>query len=147
MINVLFANPRLHRNCSWQYNKDDVSFYTPNYLSFVLNSIHNVFCLQCWRSRYVRHCPIGPRRIRQGGHSMGRTRLTAPATVARIAYVCSDVVLSVQPTLGRDSEFSRHLQNLVARKSLGIVSKQVPEVHSLFLERVTIHLSTSDRCK
>jgi len=37
---------------------------------------------------------------------------TAGQAVARVAYLSSDVVLSVQPSLQRDSEFSSHLRQL-----------------------------------
>ena len=98
---------------------------------FLSERIHNVFHLQRWRSRYVRHCPMNPSPASdKGGVLRSEQKADRSATVARIAYVCSDVILSVQPTLGRESEFSRHLQNLVTRKSPSIVSKDVPEVHS-----------------
>lgn len=47
--------------------------------------------------------------------------------VARIAYLSSDVVLSVQPSLGRDSEFSHQLRSLAADQAAGLVSKR-PDV-------------------
>ena len=50
--------------------------------------------------------------------------LTANVTVARIAYICSDVVISVQPALGLDSEFSHQLHVLASRNTAGIVSKE-----------------------
>lgn len=48
--------------------------------------------------------------------------------VARIVYIASDVVLSVQPALAVDSEFSRHLHIFAANKAPGLVAKDVPEV-------------------
>lgn len=48
--------------------------------------------------------------------------------VARIAYVASDVVLSVQPALGVDSEFSAHLHRFAANKAPGLVGRDIPEV-------------------
>ena len=55
------------------------------------------------------------------------------ATVARIAYASSHVVLSVQPALGADSEFSRQLHSLASKRIPGIIAKE-PEVnHSLSL--------------
>lgn len=48
--------------------------------------------------------------------------------MARIAYVASDVVLSVQPALGVDSEFSAHLHRFAANKAPGLVGKNIPEV-------------------
>lgn len=55
------------------------------------------------------------------------SKLTAFA-VARIAYIASDLVLSVQPALGRDSEFSITLRSLAAKKAPAIVAKELPEV-------------------
>lgn len=54
--------------------------------------------------------------------------LTHLNIVARIAYLSSDVVLSVQPALSADSEFSRHLHGLAAAKRPGLVAKELPEV-------------------
>ena len=54
--------------------------------------------------------------------------LTSGAAVARIAYLSSDVVFSVQPALNVDSEFSRHLHDLAAAKTPGLVAKGLPEV-------------------
>lgn len=48
--------------------------------------------------------------------------------VARVAYISSDLVLSVQPGLGRDSEFSSTLRSLAAEKAHGIIAKDFPEV-------------------
>jgi len=48
-------------------------------------------------------------------------------TVARIAYLSSDLVLSVQPALGVDSDFSRQLRGLASRKNPGCLTK-APEV-------------------
>ena len=48
--------------------------------------------------------------------------------VARIAYLSSDVVLSIQPALATDSDFSRHLHSCSASRSLGLVTKGAPEV-------------------
>lgn len=50
--------------------------------------------------------------------------------VARIAYASSDVVLSVQPALGADSEFSRQLHSLASKRMPGIIAKE-PEVHAI----------------
>jgi hypothetical protein len=54
--------------------------------------------------------------------------LTHFTIVARIAYLSSDVVLSAQPALSADSEFSRHLHGLAAAKRPGLVAKKLPEV-------------------
>lgn len=48
-------------------------------------------------------------------------------TVARIAYASSDVVLSVQPALGADSEFSSQLHLLASKRTPGIIA-EVPKV-------------------
>lgn len=57
--------------------------------------------------------------------------------VARIAYLSSDIVLSVQPAIGTDSIFSRQLQSLVSRKKQGFVSKE-PEVSDVDSERLDL---------
>jgi hypothetical protein len=53
---------------------------------------------------------------------------TDPLPVARIAYVSSDVVISVQPSLDQDSEFSAHLRSFLDGKAPSLVAKGVPEV-------------------
>ncbi|TEA19410.1 Sulfite reductase [NADPH] subunit beta [Colletotrichum sidae] len=54
---------------------------------------------------------------------------TPGEAVARIAYLASDVVVSVQPSLAKDSEFSSHLKSSVARGDRSIVAKSaVPEI-------------------
>ncbi|KAK4950566.1 hypothetical protein LTR28_007011 [Elasticomyces elasticus] len=54
--------------------------------------------------------------------------LTAGEAVARIAYLSSDVVVSVQPSLATDSEFSRFLRTYASNKTAGIISRGVPEI-------------------
>ncbi|KIW21356.1 sulfite reductase (NADPH) hemoprotein, beta-component [Exophiala spinifera] len=55
--------------------------------------------------------------------------VSSPAeAVARIAYLASDVVLSVQPSLSTDSEFSHHLGRFAAANAKSFVSKTVPEI-------------------
>ncbi|RYO96809.1 hypothetical protein DL765_011382 [Monosporascus sp. GIB2] len=59
---------------------------------------------------------------------------TPEEAVARIAYLASDVVVSVQPSQGQDSAFSSHLKRYAGRKDPGLVSKAtdaVPESESL----------------
>ncbi|KIW01927.1 sulfite reductase (NADPH) hemoprotein, beta-component [Verruconis gallopava] len=51
--------------------------------------------------------------------------------VARIAYLASDVVVSVQQSLASDSEFSPSLKALAANKTPGLVAKGLPEVLSV----------------
>ncbi|KAL8921209.1 MAG: hypothetical protein Q9208_005820 [Pyrenodesmia sp. 3 TL-2023] len=53
---------------------------------------------------------------------------TAAEAVAKIAYLSSDVVLSVQPALAIDSEFSKHLHTYSASRLPGLVAKEAPEV-------------------
>jgi len=56
------------------------------------------------------------------------------AAVAAIAYLASDVVVSVQPSLASDSEFSSHLKQLAAKKAPSLVAKSsdaVPEIQSV----------------
>ncbi|KAK7751402.1 Sulfite reductase [NADPH] subunit beta [Diatrype stigma] len=55
---------------------------------------------------------------------------TPEEAVARIAYLASDVVVSVQPSQGQESAFSPHLKTYAGRKDPGLVSKAagaVPE--------------------
>ncbi|KAK3186537.1 Sulfite reductase [NADPH] subunit beta [Lecanicillium sp. MT-2017a] len=47
---------------------------------------------------------------------------TPEEAVARIAYLASDVVVSVQPSLAADSEFSTHLKKLAAAKDQSLVA-------------------------
>lgn len=52
-------------------------------------------------------------------------------SVARIAYLASDVVISVQPVLAKDSEFSGHLRALQDEKAPVVLSREdgfTPEV-------------------
>lgn len=49
-------------------------------------------------------------------------------SVARVAYLTSDVVLSVQPALQTDSLFSKPLKALKANKTQNVLSKGAPEV-------------------
>lgn len=48
--------------------------------------------------------------------------------VARIAYQASDVIVSVQPSLAVDSEFSSHLKRYSGRKERSLVAKNVDSV-------------------
>lgn len=51
--------------------------------------------------------------------------------MARIAYVSSDVILSVQPSLGTESEFSYHLGRFALNKAKSFASRTTPEILSL----------------
>jgi sulfite reductase (NADPH) hemoprotein beta-component len=48
--------------------------------------------------------------------------------VARIAYLASDVIVSVQPSLEVDSDFSAHLNRYAERKDRSLVAAAVGEV-------------------
>ena len=63
----------------------------------------------------------------------------ALSSVARIAYLSSDVVLSIQPSLAQDSEFSRKLQALAAEQVQGAVSKQTQVIFPLVPSRESVH--------
>ncbi|KAL8706010.1 MAG: hypothetical protein Q9201_000894 [Fulgogasparrea decipioides] len=56
---------------------------------------------------------------------------TAGEAVARIAYLASNVVLSVQPALAVESEFSKYLHGFAATQAPGLVAKEAPEVVAL----------------
>ncbi|KAL2145679.1 hypothetical protein VTI28DRAFT_6554 [Corynascus sepedonium] len=66
---------------------------------------------------------------------MADVKLRTPQeAVAAIAYLASDVVVSVQPSLASDSEFSGYLKQLAAKKAPGLVAKTsdaVPEIQSV----------------
>lgn len=87
---------------------------------------YDLHCLRR-RSRYASYKPAPP----PSGAS--RTKFSADHgdTVARIAYLSSDVVLSVQPALSADSEFSKYLHKLTAAERPGFVAKELPEVDSV----------------
>ncbi|KAJ5713528.1 Sulfite reductase subunit beta [Penicillium malachiteum] len=53
---------------------------------------------------------------------------SAGEAVARIAYLASDLVLSVQPSLRTDSLFSKSLKALKSTKTASVVSRDSPEV-------------------
>ncbi|KAK5714701.1 Sulfite reductase [NADPH] subunit beta [Elasticomyces elasticus] len=57
--------------------------------------------------------------------------LSAGEAVARIAYLSSDVVISVQPSLSTDSEFSHFLHQYATNKASSLICKGVPEVQSV----------------
>ncbi len=50
------------------------------------------------------------------------------SAVARVAYLSSHVVLSIQPALAFDSEFSRHLHSYSTARIPGLVAEKSPEV-------------------
>ncbi|KAK2794294.1 hypothetical protein FQN52_008652 [Onygenales sp. PD_12] len=56
---------------------------------------------------------------------------TAGEAVARIAYLSSDLVLSVQPSLQTESLFSKPLRALSAENAPGVISRRAPEVRPL----------------
>ncbi|KAF1985134.1 sulphite reductase hemo protein, beta subunit [Aulographum hederae CBS 113979] len=53
---------------------------------------------------------------------------SAGQAVAKIAYLASDVIISVQPSLATDSEFSSHLRSSAASNTTGVVAKGIPEI-------------------
>ncbi|KAJ5803156.1 Sulfite reductase subunit beta [Penicillium pulvis] len=55
----------------------------------------------------------------------------AGEAVARIAYLASDVVLSVQPSLQTDSLFSKSLKTLKSQKTASLLSRGTPEVQAV----------------
>ncbi|KXJ95235.1 hypothetical protein Micbo1qcDRAFT_130741 [Microdochium bolleyi] len=67
--------------------------------------------------------------------SMADVQLTTPhEAVARVAYLASDVVVSVEPAHGQDSDFSSHLKKYAAAKTQGLVAKTadaLPEILSV----------------
>ncbi|KAI4219806.1 MAG: hypothetical protein L6R36_008063 [Xanthoria steineri] len=56
---------------------------------------------------------------------------TAGEAVARIAYLSTHVVLSIQPALAIDSHFSKHLHTYSATRLPGVVAEKAPEVVAL----------------
>ncbi|OQO09509.1 hypothetical protein B0A48_04911 [Cryoendolithus antarcticus] len=54
--------------------------------------------------------------------------LTAGEAVARIAYLSSDVIISVQPSLATESEFSTFLTSYATNKANSIVCETLPEI-------------------
>ncbi|KAB8298128.1 hypothetical protein EYC80_001884 [Monilinia laxa] len=59
---------------------------------------------------------------------------TPEEAVARIAYLSSDVIISVQPAHSIESEFSSHLQRYAGRKDLSLVAANesgVPELQTI----------------
>lgn len=59
---------------------------------------------------------------------------TPEEAVARIAYLTSDVVVSVQPAKDQDSAFSSHLKRFAERKDQGLVARTegaVPEIQTV----------------
>ncbi|KAK4544985.1 hypothetical protein LTR36_003890 [Oleoguttula mirabilis] len=57
--------------------------------------------------------------------------LSAGEAVARIAYLSSDVIISVQPSLSTDSEFSKFLHQYASNKASSLICKGTPEVQSV----------------
>ncbi|EME78303.1 uncharacterized protein MYCFIDRAFT_72062 [Pseudocercospora fijiensis CIRAD86] len=54
--------------------------------------------------------------------------LTAGEAVARIAYLSSDAIVSVQPSLAQPSEFSKFLKQYAGNKASSIICPTVPDV-------------------
>lgn len=68
-------------------------------------------------------------------HNMASGKIRTPEeAVARIAYLSSDVIVSVQPAHSIESEFSSHLQRYAGRKDLSLVAASgngVPEIQTI----------------
>ncbi|PPJ57513.1 hypothetical protein CBER1_06230 [Cercospora berteroae] len=58
------------------------------------------------------------------------TIVTAGEAVARVAYLSSDAIVSVQPSLAADSDFSKFLKQYASKKATSLVS-EAPEVISV----------------
>ncbi|KAK3714962.1 Sulfite reductase [NADPH] subunit beta [Vermiconidia calcicola] len=56
---------------------------------------------------------------------------SAGEAVARIAYLSSDTIISVQASLSKDSEFSSSLRQYAGNKASSLVCKDVPDVQSV----------------
>ncbi|KAK8119929.1 sulfite reductase (NADPH) [Apiospora kogelbergensis] len=71
----------------------------------------------------------------QTSAKMADTQIRTPEeAVARIAYLSSDVIVSVQPSLAQDSAFSSHLKRYAERKDPSLVAKDqtaVPEIQAV----------------
>ena len=66
--------------------------------------------------------------------------------VARIAYLASDVIVSVQAAQAKDSEFSLQLKRYLARKDQSLVAKTadaIPEVGCSMLRNSSMTLRGS----
>ncbi|KAJ4174681.1 Sulfite reductase [NADPH] subunit beta [Fusarium falciforme] len=53
---------------------------------------------------------------------------TPEEAVARIAYLSSDVIVSVQPAIGTESDFSAHLKRYAGRKDSSLVAQSADAV-------------------
>lgn len=51
--------------------------------------------------------------------------------MARIAYLSSDIIISAQPSLALDSDFSQYLRRFAANKAKNHVSRTVPEIQTV----------------
>lgn len=58
-------------------------------------------------------------------------------TAARVAYLVSDTILSVQPSLQTDSLFSKPLKALKASNARSILPRSAPEVSELATYPIT----------
>ncbi|KAI3401399.1 hypothetical protein diail_11483 [Diaporthe ilicicola] len=79
--------------------------------------------------------PLQQRKMQEMATTPIATGCRTPAeAVSRIAYQASDVIVSVQPSLAVDSEFSVHLKRYHGRRDKSLVAKNVdsvPEVISI----------------
>ncbi|KJZ79411.1 hypothetical protein HIM_00880 [Hirsutella minnesotensis 3608] len=71
----------------------------------------------------------------QNGAMETSHQIRTPAeAVARIAYLSSDVIVSVQPSLAEDSDFSAHLKRYSSRRDSGLVASTpgaVPHIQTI----------------
>lgn len=61
--------------------------------------------------------------------------------MARIAYLSSDVIVSVQPAIGTESDFSAHLKRYAGRKDSSLVAQSadaVPDVSQTRMENLPL---------
>lgn len=86
-----------------------------------------------WRSWYVQS-PMGPPQF-TWGIEVYCNEADQDLLVARIAYLSSHVVFSIQPALAIDSDFSEYLHSHSAKRILGLVEK-APEVRRLDAEKL-----------
>lgn len=81
-------------------------------------------------AKQVRHSPLSyTKPVSSDRHE--QRRANEVATVARMAYLSSDTIISAQSSLATESEFSKYLHQYVANKASSLVSKSLPEVQSV----------------
>jgi hypothetical protein len=111
------------------------------FASIVPDLRHNGNNLDSWRCWYV----LPPRNFQC--RCSGGANTDFLYAVARIAYIASDVVISVQPSLAVDSEFSKDLRSFAETKAPSLVAKGVAEVYFYLPHAAAIasNISITDR--